>query len=115
MLHKCKNSSMIIYNLFLRSNGKMVKISLENILYVESIRTYVKIYRHLDVPLLVKQSLSSLESILPQHQFMRVHRSFIISIDRITAFTNHDVEIDKIEIPIGRQFLAQLKKIALLK
>ncbi|MFA4868440.1 MAG: LytTR family DNA-binding domain-containing protein [Pedobacter sp.] len=102
-------------HLFLRCNGKMVKISLENILYIESIRTYVKIYRHLDTPLLVKQSLSSLESVLPQHQFMRVHRSFIISIDRITAFTNHDVEIDKIEIPIGRQFLAQLKKIALLK
>lgn len=102
-------------HLFLRSDRKMVKISLENILYVESVKTYVKIYRHLAPPLLVKQSLNSLASILPHHQFIRIHRSFIISINRITAFTNHDVEIDTIEIPIGRQFLGQLKKIALLK
>ncbi|SMD18761.1 LytR/AlgR family response regulator transcription factor [Pedobacter nyackensis] len=102
-------------HLYFRTNRKMVKILLENIVYIESIRDHIKIYRHMDTPLLVKQTLSSLESMLPHHQFMRIHRSFIISINRITAFTNHDVEIDKIEIPIGRQFFGQLKKISALK
>jgi DNA-binding LytR/AlgR family response regulator len=102
-------------HLYFRTNRKMVKILLENIVYIESIRDHIKIYRHQDTPLLVKQTLSSLESILPHHQFMRIHRSFIISINRITAYTNHDVEIDNIEIPIGRQYFGQLKKMSLLK
>ncbi|TCC84043.1 response regulator transcription factor [Pedobacter hiemivivus] len=101
--------------LYFKINRKMVKILLENIVYIESIKDHIKIYRHQDTPLLVKQSLSSVESILPHHQFMRIHRSFIISLNRITAFTNHDVEIGKIEIPIGRQFFGQLKKLSLQK
>lgn len=112
---KMNSAPLLCGHLYFRINRKMVKILLDNIVYIESIRDHIKIYRHLDTPLLVKQSLSSLESMLPHHQFMRIHRSFIISISRITAFTNHDVEIDKIEIPIGRQFFGQLKKMSLLK
>lgn len=102
-------------HLYFSINRKMVKILLENIVYIESIKDHIKIFRDLEAPLLVKQSLSSLESMLPPHQFMRIHRSFIISTHKITAFTNHDVEIGKIEIPIGRQFLSQLRKLSMQK
>ncbi|SDK19712.1 two component transcriptional regulator, LytTR family [Pedobacter sp. ok626] len=102
-------------HLYFSVNRKMVKILLENILYIESVKDHIKIYRDLDTPLLVKQSLISVQSMLPPHQFLRIHRSFIVPTHRITAFTNHDVEIGKIEIPIGRQFFGQLKKLALQK
>jgi DNA-binding LytR/AlgR family response regulator len=49
---------------------------------------------------------------LPRELFLRVHRSFIISINKVTAFTPHDIEIGNIEIPIGRQYSANLKKLS---
>ncbi|MCX2453201.1 LytTR family DNA-binding domain-containing protein [Pedobacter sp. PLR] len=98
-----------------RANRKTVKVFLDHIIYIESIKDYIKIYRDQEPPLLVKQSLSALESILSHHLFMRVHRSFIVSIKRITAFTSYDVEIDALEIPIGRRFAAQVKRLSLMK
>jgi DNA-binding LytR/AlgR family response regulator len=101
-------------HLFLRTNGKMVKVFFEDILYVESTKAYIRIYRWHDTPLLVKQSLASIEDMLPPDLFMRIHRSYIVSINRVTAFTNHDVEIDKVEIPIGRQYSGKMKSSALV-
>lgn len=96
-------------HLYLRASRKMVKVFFEDILYVESIKDYIKIFRQHDAPLLVKQSLTSIEELLPSDLFMRIHRSYIVSVNRVTAFTNHDVEIDKIEIPIGRQYSRKMR------
>lgn len=98
-----------------RANRKTVKVFLDEIIYIESIKDYIKIYRDREAPLLVKHSLSALESTLSHHLFMRIHRSFIVSIKRITAFTCYDVEINQLEIPIGRRFAAQVKRLALVK
>lgn len=97
--------------LYFRSERKMVKVFFEDILYVESIKDYIRIHRAKDKPLLVKQSIGALEAMLPAHLFARVHRSYIVSIGKVTAFTNLDIEIGKIEIPIGRQYNAGLKGI----
>jgi len=51
-----------------------------------------------------------LEAMLPEHLFLRVHRSFVVAINKITAFTNHDVEVGEIIIPIGRQYAARLQQ-----
>jgi len=89
----------------------MIKVFLDDMIYVESIKDYIKIYRVNDKPLLVKQPISTLEAMLPKHLFIRVHRSFIVSVTKVTAYTSQDVEIGKIEIPIGRQYNAGLKGI----
>jgi DNA-binding LytR/AlgR family response regulator len=90
----------------------MVKVAYNDIVYVESMKDYVKIVRTNEKPLLVKQSISSLEDLLPEQLFVRVHRSYIVAVNKIAAFTNHDVEISNIEIPIGRLYAHQLEKIA---
>ena len=95
--------------LYFRSERKMIKVFLSDILYVESLKDYIRIYRVNDSPLQVKQSISMLEAMLPKNLFIRIHRSFIVSIDKISAFTNYDVEIGKIEIPIGRQYAGVIK------
>jgi DNA-binding LytR/AlgR family response regulator len=95
--------------LYFRSERKMIKVFLSEILYVESLKDYIRIYRVNDGPLQVKQSISMLEAMLPKNLFIRIHRSFIVSIDKISAFTNYDVEIGKIEIPIGRQYAGAIK------
>lgn len=98
-----------------RANRKTVKVFLDQIIYIESIKDYIKIYRDQEAPLLVKHSLSALESMLSHQLFIRIHRSFIVSIKRITAFTSYDVEINTLEIPIGRRFANQVKRLSLMK
>jgi two-component system, LytTR family, response regulator len=99
--------------LYFRADRKMIKVFLEEVLYVESLKDYVKIYRMNDKPLVVKQSISALEAMLPQNQFVRIHRSFIVSVNKITAFTSHDVEIGTIELPIGRLYSCNVQKLSL--
>lgn len=96
---------------YFRSERKMIKVRYDEILFIESMKDYVKVVRTGDKPLLVKQSISSLENMLPANQFVRIHRSFIVSIPKITAFTNHDIEIGGIEIPIGRLYSQQIDRL----
>ena len=98
--------------LYFRSERKMIKVNYSDILYIESMKDYIRVVRANDKPILVKQSITSVEDNLPAHLFMRIHRSFIVSIQKITAFTNHDVEIGGKEIPIGRLYSHQLEKLA---
>ena len=97
--------------LYFRSERKMVKVFLDDMVYIESLKDYIKIHRLAEKPLMVKQSISTIEAMLPPDLFIRIHRSFIISINKVTAFTPHDVEIGNIEIPIGRQYNANLKRL----
>lgn len=97
--------------LYFRSERKMIKVFVDDILFIESLRDYIKIYRKNDKPLLVKQSISTLELKLPQDLFLRVHRSFIVAINKISAFTNQDIEIGQTEIPIGRVYSLQVEKL----
>ena len=98
--------------LYFRSDRKMIKVNYNDILYIESMKDYIRVVRVNDKPILVKQSITSVEDSLPAHLFIRIHRSYIISLQKITAFTNHDVEIGGKEIPIGRLYSHQLEKLA---
>jgi DNA-binding LytR/AlgR family response regulator len=96
--------------IYVRAERKMIKVGYNDILYIESMKDYVKVVRSSDKALFVKQSISSLEELLPAHMFLRVHRSYIVSLAKITAVTNHDVEIGNTEIPIGRVYSQQLSR-----
>ena len=92
--------------IFIRKDRKQVKVALDAILYVESLKDYVKI--HLDEQShITKSSMAAFESKLDQ-RFVRVHRSYIVNKDKITAFTKNDVEIGTTEIPIGDNFRTNL-------
>lgn len=95
--------------LYFRADRKMVKVLLDQILYVESLKDYIKIIRADDKPLIVKQSITSMEDMLPANRFLRIHRSYIVAVAKVTAFTQQDVEIGGIEIPIGRIYAHQVR------
>lgn len=97
--------------LYFRSDRKMVKVFLDDINYIESYKDYVIIHRQNDEALKVKYAISSVENMLPQNSFLRIHRSFIVSIQKVTAFTNNDVEIGKKELPIGRSYTDVFRKL----
>ncbi|WP_207511192.1 LytR/AlgR family response regulator transcription factor [Longitalea luteola] len=94
-----KNESFVYF----RADRKMVKVMLDDILYIESMKDYIKVHT-LQGVIITKQSISSVEAMLPAKLFVRTHRSFIVSINKIRSFTNELVEIDKTDIPIGKLF-----------
>lgn len=96
---KPKNGTVENY-IYVKANKKNHKILFSNILYVESVKDYVKIHL-LDSRVLVKTTLTDFELQLPNSIFVRVHRSYLVNLDHVTAHTNKDVEIGELEIPIG--------------
>jgi len=88
---------------FFNVGKKRVKIYLDEILYVESLREYVRITTK-DKSILTKFQLNEIEDLLSKNNFLRIHRSFIAAKDKIAAFTATDVEINNKSIPIGRSY-----------
>lgn len=89
--------------IFLNVQKKKVKILFSDILYIESQREYVKVVTVKNV-YLSKMSTHEIENLLPPDLFKRIHRSFIISINKIESYTAEAVEINGISIPIGRDY-----------
>lgn len=89
--------------LYLKVDRKTVKINVEEIYWIESLRDYIKVVLK-DKALISKQKISIIEELLPEDQFLRVHRSFIVSVDKVQSYHTHKLEIDGKELPIGRNF-----------
>lgn len=89
--------------IIVRADRKNIKLFLKDILYVEGLKDYVKIILK-DKQILTKQSIGVFEKNLTPKHFFRIHKSFIVALDKITAYTTYDVEIERIEIPIGRSY-----------
>jgi len=87
--------------IYLRVDRKLVKILLADILYIESARDYVKVFTK-DKSYITRQTISSIEAMLSGNEFIRIHKSYIISISKIKSFTNELVEIGNKELPIGK-------------
>jgi DNA-binding LytR/AlgR family response regulator len=101
--------------LYFRSARQMVKVLLDDIVYVESLRDYVKINFLTINPLTIKQPISTLHEMLPKQLFVRIHRSFIVSLMHVSAFTRHVVKVGSIELPIGRIYSHQFQQALHLK
>lgn len=86
--------------IIVKSGNKHHKILTQSILYIESLKDYIKIHTA-DNLITSKFKISDIEKELADNPFIRVHRSYIVNLEKVTAFTIHDIEIGKIEIPIG--------------
>lgn len=85
--------------LYIKSNKRTFKVRVGDILYVESLKDYIKVHLA-DKRIVTKEKISDFEGRLPDH-FLRVHRSFIVNLSRITAFSSSDIEVEGSQIPIG--------------
>ena len=102
-------SKILNDHLYVNANKKFIKVLFADILYIESIKDYVRIHTPSD-RIVTKDSLLNLTLKLPTH-FLRVHRSYVVNRVKITAFTAVDVEIGTIEIPIGASYKAEVMDI----
>ncbi|MBN2743497.1 MAG: response regulator transcription factor [Marinilabiliaceae bacterium] len=91
--------------LFLKSEYKVRRVNFSDILYIEGLKDYIKVYvQHEEKPLLSLSSLKVLEQKLPSVSFMRVHRSFIVNLDKIETIDRLRIVFGDVYIPVGEQY-----------
>lgn len=89
--------------IFLKSDKKMVKVMLSDILFIESLKDYIRIHTA-EKDIISHQKISYLEEKLPEECFMRIHRSFIVPIRKIESYSASAIEVPGKELPIGRLY-----------
>jgi len=99
-----KDSTLRENHIYIQSNKKNIKILLDEVLYIESIKDYIRLHLSND-KIMIKHGISAFEKKLDK-RFLRAHRSYIVNTDKVTAFTKNDIEIGDIEIPIGEYYKA---------
>lgn len=97
-------------SIYLRIDRRQVRIILDEILYIESSKDYINIFTQ-DKMHLSRQTITSIEALLNKNEFIRIHRSFIVPINKIKSYTHELVEINKKELPIGKFYLNHFLKI----
>lgn len=95
------NSASFVY---LKVDREMRKVIVNEISWLESWKDYVMVYLDNGKHFLVKQSISAMENLLSDHKFLRVHRSFMVSLGKVTGYNALAVKIAEREIPIGRYY-----------
>lgn len=103
-----KESSQYI---FVRVDYSLVKIAIANILYIEGVDNYIKIYFEKDRPILVRMSMKAILEKLPAGQFERVHRSFIVAFSKVKSLRNRTIHIADKEIPVGINYASDVQKL----
>ncbi|MCZ6692473.1 MAG: LytTR family DNA-binding domain-containing protein [Bacteroidetes bacterium] len=93
--------------IYFKADKKMLKVWLDDIFYIESMKDYVFV-KTLKREIISYQKISFLDEKLPGHKFLRIHRSFIIAVDKIEAFCATHVDVAGKEIPIGRNYKNQV-------
>lgn len=105
------SSELINSFIYLKAENKVFKILFKNILYVESFKDYIVLHTQQGEALTSYQSLSHLEKSLPEEDFLRIHRSYLINLEHIHSFSSSFIHIADKELPIGRTYKEQVQKI----
>lgn len=91
-------------HMFVKADSKMVRINYEDIWYVEAFADYVKIYTSEDKRVVTLQTMKNMEQSLPADKFARVHRSYIVAINKVEAIGAHEIKIGNKHIPLGKNY-----------
>lgn len=97
---------------FVNAEYRQVKVIYKDITYIEGLKDYIKINLLAPAkPLLVRMSMKSIEEELPSSQFIRIHKSYIVSIDSITSVRKSSVFIDQLELPVGETYQGVIEQL----
>lgn len=97
---------------FVNVDYSQVKIMFSDIIWVEGVRDYIKIYLRSDnKPLLIRSSLKAIEQELPSSKFLRIHRSYLVAVESITSIRKNSVFIKNMELPVGETFREDVERL----
>src|SRR5215207_8614606 len=85
---------------YLKVDKHMQKVLINEIVYIESWKDYIKLFHSNGKSLLVKQSISAMENLLSEHKFLRVHRSYLVSLNKVCGYNGLSIQLEKNELPI---------------
>ena len=97
--------------IFIKTGNKYNKIPSSDILYIESVKDYVVLHRADGTTFMAKYKIGDMETEVRDKRFLRIHRSFIVNLSRVTAFTLQDVQIGKMELPVGNSYRETVFKV----
>ena len=97
---KKSDSSLYVY-----SEYRMIKINLDDIEYIESMEDYIKIHQHNAKTILTLMSLKKVLEKLPPEKFQRVHRSYIVAVDKIKSIHNRKIQLANAELPVSESYI----------
>jgi DNA-binding LytR/AlgR family response regulator len=89
--------------IYVKENKKVIKLHLDEIRYIEGLSEYVQIYTARR-KIITKTSMTNIQEKLPDNGFMRIHKSFIVSLTKVEAFTTTSIDVPGKELPIGRSY-----------
>jgi DNA-binding LytR/AlgR family response regulator len=98
--------------IFLKVDKKLVRIKYDDIHFIESLKDYIKVFTS-EGDFLAHKSLTSITEELPKSKFLRIHRSFTVSLDKIEALEGNSVLLKGKRIPIGRKYVNHAKDVIL--
>lgn len=98
---------------FIRTDGRFIKINYEAILFIEGAKNYTKIITETK-SYLALITMKKIEELLPPYLFKRIHKSFIVSLDKILEFDRERVWLKNKELPVGQQYRNELEKIFII-
>jgi DNA-binding LytR/AlgR family response regulator len=90
-------------HIFIKSNSKFFKVNFSEIMYIEGMKDYLKIFTP-EYKLITHQTMSDMERLLPPGKFIRVHKSYIVAVPFIKSIYGNAIEVDKATIPIGGNY-----------
>lgn len=97
---------------FLNADYSQVKIMFNDIIWIEGVRDYIKIYlKSSNTPLLIRSSLKAIEPEIPSPKFLRIHKSYIVSVEGITSIRKNSVFIKDMELPVGETYREAVEKL----
>ena len=96
--------------IFLKADKKMLKVKLNDVFYIESLKDYIRV-KTTDGSFVTHQTLTHITNLLPGNKFVRIHRSFTISLEMVTAINGNSLEIMEHLLPIGRNYQQEVKSL----
>jgi DNA-binding LytR/AlgR family response regulator len=93
--------------MFVRADRRMLKVNFNDIYYIESYSDYIKIHLAENI-IVTRETISAVEAKLPSNNFIRIHRSFIVATNKITAFTNEHITIQNKALTISRSYKKEI-------
>jgi DNA-binding LytR/AlgR family response regulator len=96
--------------IFVKSNKKTIKVNISDLYYIEALGDYIKIHTN-DKVIVTYQSMKKVEALLPSNQFVRIHKSFIVSIGKIKTIEGNMVEVKDEKLPIGSNYKQEFQNI----
>jgi len=106
-----ENTELSEGSVFVKSDGKLLKVAFTDIWLVEAFADYVKIWTSDEKRIVTLQTMKNMEQGLPTDRFIRVHRSFIVSIDKIISVHSSSIKVGNKEIPVGKNYRDGLMEI----